>query len=213
MPLIDITSTDNTAGTATALTFTVRDNDAGISVVGIGDTGNGDDGSGSGGGPSLPAYDPTGAHKFWRLLISTTWSSPSRCVVGEIVFLDASGNPIASGMFDGWPISYIGFDFAQDQSKAFDGNPSTSWNTPRTDIGPTGVSADVGYHFNTAATVNGVTLTPYGGYTSYFPRHVEVQSSDDGATWGTLWSFDTVQPAYPGDNTPHTYTRPSLGLG
>lgn len=130
---------------------------------------------------------PSGAygnHAYWRVYATNNNGSTSFISLAEVVFKNGAGTTIpATGGAVLYSSQANGSTDAA--SKAFDGNPATSWATASGTI----TNSYIGYHFASAVGVEQVTLTlpPTNGNQS--PKDCKLQYSDDGTTWSDAFTF------------------------
>ncbi|MEP6990068.1 MAG: discoidin domain-containing protein [bacterium] len=140
------------------------------------------------------------AQPYWRLLVPTT-ANDSYAAVGELVLRTAIGGAnVATGGTASESSHFSGYVAAN----AFDGNAGTYWES-----GSGNLTLEwVGYHFAAAKDIIEIavvantpttqTITPRAGY---------IQSSPDGVTWTTEWSFSGQEDWTSGES--RTFTKPS----
>lgn len=120
------------------------------------------------------------AHVYWRLYITAT-GSDGFAGLAEWVPKDSGGSTIATtGGTASASTAYPG----QPASNAFDGNASTFWLTNG------GAPHWIQYQFPSAVDIASFTLTnPSGGNDPHCPMDFQLQFSDNGSTWTTLYTW------------------------
>lgn len=121
------------------------------------------------------------AQPWWRVRILST-ANDSYSGVDALAFRTAIGGAnVAAGGTAIESTHFSGFVAAN----AFDGNSSTYWESDNGGVLP----SYIGYHFAAAVDIIEVAITAHGTIPLLAPRTAEVQSSPDGVTWTTVWTF------------------------
>lgn len=155
------------------------------------------------------------AHRYWRMYITANngYSGGFYMVIGELQFRTSiGGSNVATG---GTPISDSSFS-GRPASNAFDGNTSTSWASAGT-----GLPHYIGYDFGAGNEKDIVEMSVLpADQLAQWPTDWQLQYSDDGSTWSTLfrvqftdWSssgpfvFNTSSNRNPESNGASTFWR------
>ncbi|PZQ95185.1 MAG: hypothetical protein DI533_20250 [Cereibacter sphaeroides] len=134
------------------------------------------------GGGSEPGF---GKHLYWRVVPTANTGDNDYIHIAEVVFADepgglqlaTGGTPIASGNYaDRFP------------AKAFDGVPSTIWESQSGSV--SGGTVWIGYQFASPVDIHQVRLTNLLSYENdEWITAGKVQFSDNGTAWSDAWSF------------------------
>jgi hypothetical protein len=151
------------------------------------------------------------AHLYWRLLITN--SAGNFASIAEWTMRDPGGSPIAT---TGGTASASATFGGGAPANAFDGNPSTFW---------VGATASTGspqwlqYQFPSPVDVASFDILAENGGSGYWigtPEDFSLQSSDDGITWTTAYSFlgaGWAGPSWSNTFTAGTAAPASFGIG
>lgn len=151
-------------------------------------------------GGDLVGSGSSTAHTYWRINITANGTSGAPTLATLEFHTKVGGTQAATG---GTAIA-SGTDGTGDTAaNAFDTDGSTKWmgNTPNTGW--------LGYQFPAPVTVAEVAITNRSDFSYYdaAPHAFDVQSSDDGTTWTTVWSV-TAAP-WSAQAMTQTFTNPS----
>ena len=137
------------------------------------------------------------AHKYWRIKFNAFQPS-GRCDITELQFRETVGvaeTPAGGNAFASEAYNQSGYA----AENAFDNNTGTNWLS----ISSYPYDGYLGYEFVTARIVNQIALTPNNNGA---PVDFDVQCSDDGITWATVWNATTTSD-WTNDET-RLFTRP-----
>lgn len=153
---------------------------------------------------SLNQSKPVLAHRYWRVVIISTFSTGSGAdpSLSEIMFKYDAGSPnLAVG---GSAAASSQYGSAYSAAKAFDGDNSTFWAAAQW-VGTGWVS----YAMAEAVEVNHVSLRsrPDNWAAAQSPKSFKVQSSADGLLWNDEWAV-TDEPPWGAGET-RTFNRPA----
>jgi len=124
------------------------------------------------------------AHAYWRIKYVTAQNGGAS-VIAEVEFRGTSGgSTLTTGGTAIGDSDQSGFEFA----KAFDANnDATQWFS-----NSVGSNSWIGYHFSSPVDVVEVALYAHG---VYGPSSFNVDYSDDGSSWTTLWFVSSTDAA------------------
>lgn len=130
-------------------------------------------------GISIGAAPATGAHGWWRVQVTASGPSNFAPAIAELQFRATVGgaNQAVGGVASASSIFNAGWVAAN----AFDGNAATSWSALNPGV------AWVAYHFAAPVSVAQISMKARADAND-MPISFDVQYSDDGAAWTTLWS-------------------------
>ena len=147
-----------------------------------------------------------GKHEYWRILPTANTGRPYYAHVAELAFaaepgglqLATGGTAIASGQYSN-----------QAPARAFDGTPSTVWESQSGSISAGNIW--LGYHFAEPVEVRQIRLTTFLSYEpSEWITAGKVQFSDDGVAWTDAWAFTLAPWSGSSGNQTQNSTDPAL---
>lgn len=144
------------------------------------------------------------AHRYWRVNVRNCATASSYTSIGEIQFRAVPGgaNVIGSGTASAssqWSVTYA-------PQYAVDGNVATAWESASAAAMPQCWAYDfgAGHSFDIVEVV--ITSTSHSGDYAGTPTLFDLDCSDDGAAWATLWQFASA--AWTAASQSQTFTLP-----